>query len=124
MQNKPPAAPGGTPKKSPDNILKGSISESAVAYRLTTKGWIVYTPEFRAAGPIDLAAMHPDTQSWLLIDVKTETMRRARRAQKSVRIYRKRTELQEQLGVILAYVNAKGEIAWRPRLPTAVAALV
>jgi len=80
--------------------------------------------EFRVAGPIDLAAMHPETQTWLLIDVKTDTGRKNKRSKAPSRIYRKRTELQEQLGVVLAYVNSKGRITWRPRLPTAIANLV
>jgi Holliday junction resolvase-like predicted endonuclease len=124
MPAKRPVAPSGTPKKLPDNIQTGSISESAVAHHLVRKGWIVYTMEFRTAGPIDMAAMHPETQTWLLIDVKTDTSRKSKRSRAPSRIYRKRTDLQEQLGVILAYVNSKGRITWRPKLPTAIANLV
>tara|TARA_R110002110_G_scaffold240548_1_gene456776 strand:- start:206 stop:454 length:249 start_codon:yes stop_codon:yes gene_type:complete len=80
---------------------------------------------FRAAGPIDLIAMHPRTRNWILIDVKTDTKRAQRPGYTKQRVYRVRSMLQKKLGVVLAYTDPEsGKIEWRPELAPKIARLV
>ena len=88
-----------------DRHQLGAHSEARVALHLIERGWLIYTQEFRVSGPVDIAALHPDGHV-LLVDAKSDKQRIIKGRKTPSRIYRVRSELQQQLGVVTAYVTA------------------
>jgi Holliday junction resolvase-like predicted endonuclease len=88
-----------------DRHQLGAHSEARVALHLIERGWLIYTQEFRVSGPVDIAALHPDGHV-LLVDAKSDKQRIIKGRKTPSRIHRVRSELQQQLGVVTAYVTA------------------
>ena len=103
-----------------DKHTRGAYSEAVVAAWMVRHGWIVYTMEFRATGPIDLVCLHPGSGSWLLLDVKSDAKRAFGGRTTPTRIHRVRTSVQKKLGVHFAYVEKNAKIGFAPALPDEV----
>ena len=82
----------------------GSLAEAIAVEILTRNGFYVFVP-FRKTGPVDIYAIHPDGRE-LKLDVKTDRSRKpAGRRKNPSRIHRSKTDMQKQLGVMMAYVD-------------------
>jgi Holliday junction resolvase-like predicted endonuclease len=104
-----------------DRHQRGALSEAVVATYMIEHGWLVYTMEFRATGPIDLVCLHPGLQTWLFLDVKSDKQRMIKHRRTVSRIHRVRSPLQKALGVHTVYVTRAGKLSFSPRLPEAAA---
>jgi len=77
----------------------------------------VYVPVFRASSPIDLICVHNGTQDVVYLDSKSDSHRVTKGRKTASRINRVRTKTQIKLGVYIAYVTRRGDVAFSPRLP-------
>jgi len=77
----------------------------------------VYVPVFRASSPIDLICVHNGTQDVVYLDSKSDSHRVTKGRKTPLRINRVRTKTQIKLGVYIAYVTRRGDVAFSPRLP-------
>ena len=105
-----------------DRHQRGALSEAVVATYMIEHGWLVYTMEFRATGPIDLVCLHPGLQTWVYLDVKSDKQRTIKDRRSPSRINRVRSYLQKSLGVHTVYVTRAGKLSFSPRLPEDAAA--
>ena len=83
--------------------LTGDICESVLAEYLLRKGWWVFIP-LTKQGPVDVIAITPEAEIFLF-DSKADRFRVNPGRDKRDRIHRKRSVLQKQLNVRIAYVN-------------------
>jgi len=105
-----------------DKHARGAYSEAVVAAWMVRHGWIVYTMQFRATGPIDLVCLHPASGTWLLLDVKSDAKRAHGGRPTATRIHRVRSSVQKKLGVHFAYVERDAQIKFAPALSDEVQA--
>jgi hypothetical protein len=81
----------------------GDVCESILAEYLLRKGWWVFIP-LGKHGPIDVIAITPEAEIFLF-DSKADRFRKNPNRNMDHRIHRKRSNLQKQLNVRIAYVN-------------------
>lgn len=100
--------------------LIGGWAEATCTARLMEAGYLVFN-NVMSTGPIDLICVHP-RHGVFLIDVKAESKRSAKRANKKIsrnkyRIHRPLKPLQKLMRVRVAYVSRDGEIHVVPIIP-------
>jgi len=100
-----------------DRHQRGAISEATLALHMIQKDFTVYVPVFRASSPIDLICIHNETQDVVYLDSKSDAQRVNKGRKTPSRINRVRTQAQKKLGVYIAYVTRRGDVAFSPRLP-------
>ena len=72
---------------------------------LLERGWWVFSQSHGYHGPVDVCAFRADPTYSLLLEVKCDNFRVNPRRNKPHRIYRPRSLLQKELGVVVVYVN-------------------
>lgn len=81
-------------------LKKGTLSELILSQELIMEGYCVFWP-IEGTGPCDIVAIHPQSGSIRLIDVKTLS----RRSADGTKIYRTPTKVQKRIGVEIIEVD-------------------
>lgn len=86
-----------------DKFKKGTLSELIVSQDLIREGYDVFWA-IQGTGPIDIVAVHKDTGTVRLIDVKSESHVKAT----GYKIHRYLTPIQKRIGVEIIEVSSDG----------------
>lgn len=89
----------------------GVLCEAILREHLIRNGYFVFTP-IGQQGPADLIAIDSQTGEVVLFDSKADRKRVNPGRKIPDRIHRKRTALQKQMGVRLAYVDEEKRTIW------------
>jgi|TARA_R110002020_G_scaffold524_1_gene2617 hypothetical protein len=84
----------------------GDLCELILVEFLIRKNFYVYTPFLAQRGPVDVIGISEEGKVFLF-DSKADSKRVNPGRRHPDRIYRKRSDLQKELGVIMAYVDEK-----------------
>jgi len=89
----------------------GTYNEFRAGAYLTSLGYHIFTSITSSTSPIDIIAVHPKTQDYLFVDVKTVSIRKSGKA-KGKKINRCLTPLQKKLGVRILNCYEDGSFKW------------
>ncbi len=98
--------------------LLGDRCELILAEYLLSKNLYVFNNVLAQRSPVDLIAIHPETAEVFFFDSKADRKRTNPGRKVPARIYRKRSDFQKKIGLIMSYVNIETKtIYFTPRFP-------